>query len=107
MEKNSTFSLVHDATSHWVKEINTVIIRVVADDGEIFKVPFSMKKVPGSFTGEALCEELIDEISSIKVMKFDSAATKVPKVLKQNQPAYQPEYELKMIHDQLKVSSLN
>ena len=44
-------------------------MRVVNDDGTVYKVPFSMKDVPGSFTGEVLCSELIYEISSIKMVK--------------------------------------
>ena len=54
LEKCNDYSLIHDATSHWVKEINTIFIRAVFSSGENLQVPFSMKKVPGSFTGEAL-----------------------------------------------------
>ena len=47
---------MHDATTHWVKELNTIFIRVVGKDGVIFKVPFSFDRVPGLFTGEATFE---------------------------------------------------
>ena len=56
-------------------------MRVVNDDGTVYKVPFSMKDVPGSFTGEVLCSELIYEISSIKMAK-NSAADKLIEALK-------------------------
>ena len=32
----------------------------------IHKVPFSFRQVPGSFTGEVLCDELIQIISNVK-----------------------------------------
>ena len=44
-------------------------------EGGIFKVPFSMKQVPGYFTGESLCEELVKEISSIRPVKNNAAVT--------------------------------
>ena len=49
LETCSEFGLLHDATSHWVTQINTVFLWVVSDDGDIFKVPYSMKKVYGGF----------------------------------------------------------
>ena len=58
---------MHDATSYLVKELNTVFIRAVSDDGEVLKVPFPMKSVPGSLTGEALCNELMTEIQRLKL----------------------------------------
>ena len=60
LAKCKEFGLVHDATT---KELNTIFIRVVGKDGTIFKVAFSFDRVLGSFTGEALCEELIQKIS--------------------------------------------
>ena len=63
LETSEKFGLIHDATLHWVKQLNTAFIRAVEDDGSIVKVPFSMKQVPGSFTGEVLCEEIINVIS--------------------------------------------
>ena len=46
---------------------------MVNENGEVFKVPFSMKKVSGSFTGEALCTELIKEICSIKKLQGNAS----------------------------------
>ena len=51
-------------------------MHVVNDDGTVYKVNFSMKDVPGSFTGE-----LLYEIYSIKMVK-NSAADKTIKALK-------------------------
>ena len=53
-----------------------MFLRAVANEGSIFKVPFSMKQVPGSFTGEALCEELVKEISSIRPVKNNATVTR-------------------------------
>ena len=75
LEKCDDFGLLHDATTSFVKEINTVFMQAVANEGGIFKVPFSMKQVPGSFTGEALCKELVKEISSIRPMKNNATVT--------------------------------
>ena len=58
---------------HWVKELNTVFLRVVNEKGEVFKVPLSMKKVSGSFSGEALWTELIKEICSIKKLQGNAS----------------------------------
>ena len=69
LEKCDDFGLLPNATTSFVKEINTVFLRAVANEGGIFKVPFSMKQVSGSFTGEALCKELVREISSIRPVK--------------------------------------
>ena len=66
LEKCSHFGLLHDATSHWVMEVNTVFLRGVSGDSNVFKVPYSMKRVAGSFTGEVLCAELRQEICSIR-----------------------------------------
>ena len=46
-------------------------------DGDISKVLFSLKQVSGSFTGVALCKELIKEISEIN-KRSGSAAQDVP-----------------------------
>ena len=73
--------MLHDGTTHWATDISTVFIHAVDDDDSVYKVPFSMKKVPGSFTGEVLCTELVSEISSVKKIK-DNAATKIAKALK-------------------------
>ena len=44
LEKCLDFGFLHDATSHWVKELNTVFLRVVTGDGDIYKVPFFHEK---------------------------------------------------------------
>ena len=59
LEKCDDFGLLRNATTSFVKKINTVFLQAEANEGGIFKVLFSMKQVPGSFTGEALCEELV------------------------------------------------
>ena len=105
IETANHWSLVHNATSHWVKEVNTVFLKAVDihfDNGlwkvnpniqyllelfvissnnqimykllfilfiNIFKVPFDMKQVPGSLTGEVLFEELISQISQVTTVK--------------------------------------
>ena len=46
---------------------------MVNENGEVFKVPFSMKKVSRSFTGENLCTELIKEICSIKKLQGNAS----------------------------------
>ena len=66
--------MMHDAISHWVNELNTVFIRANADDGEVSKVPFSMKRVAGSFTGDALWKQVITDISGIKALKDNATA---------------------------------
>ena len=38
LEKSEHYGLIHDATMHWVKELQTVFIRAVDRKGEIFKV---------------------------------------------------------------------
>lgn len=76
-EKCNYRSLILDATSHCVKEINTVFLRVLSAYGEIYKVTFSVKKnLPGSFTGEVLRTELIEESSFIKKLKGKNAIYK-------------------------------
>ena len=97
---------MHDAITHWVKELNTIFIRAVGKDGAIFKVPFSFDRVPGSFTGEALCEELIQKISSVKVLKKNEAE-KLPDALRTLQKEFIPEIELKKVHLKMKVCILD
>ena len=58
------FKLVYDATSHWIKELNTIFQRGTGKDGIIYK-PVSFRRVSSSHTGEALCKELIEKISII------------------------------------------
>ena len=61
-----------------------------------------MKKVSGSFTGEMLCTEMIEQISSIKVLQSKNAVDgiKNSNTCKGNS---KPEYELKKLHMKLKV----
>ena len=54
---------------HWVKELNRVFLQAANKNREVVKVPFSMKKMSGSFTGDALCTELIKEIGLSKSYK--------------------------------------
>ena len=75
LDKSDHFSLIHDATTYFVKQMNTSIIRIVKGDGTIVKVPFDMKKVNGSLTGEVLCEELMGEISTVKKVKNNANET--------------------------------
>ena len=69
LEKCDNFSLLHDGTTHWTTGISNVCVRVVAYDGAVYKVPYSMRKVARSFTGGVICEKLISEISAIKILK--------------------------------------
>ena len=96
--------MLHDGTTHWATDINTVFIRAVDDDDSVYKVPFSMKKVPGSFTGEVLCTELVSEISSVKKIK-DNAPTKIAKALKNYKLTGDDgsKKEYRNLHIQLKV----
>ena len=102
LEKSIEFSLLHDVTTHWVKQLITCMVRCIGVNGEIFKVPCSMKQVPGGFTGEALAEELIQEISSIKHLK-DNAADQIPSILMTRAADRTPEQQLKQIHIDVKV----
>ena len=69
IETANHWSLIHNATSHWVKEVNTVFLKAVDDKGNIFKVPFDIKQVPESLTGEVLFEEVINQISQVTTVK--------------------------------------
>ena len=95
-----------DATTHWVKELNTVFIRVVGKDGTIFKMPLSFDRVPGSFTGRALCEELIQKIFLVKVLK-ENAAEKLPDALRALQKEFVLKIELKKLHLKMTVCILD
>ena len=81
LEKCDNFGLFHHETTHWANGINTVFVCVVTEDRVIYKVPYSMQKVAGSFTGEVLHEELISEISAIKILK-ENAADKIVDAVK-------------------------
>ena len=81
LEKVVHWGYIHDATSHWVKELNTVILRAVDERGNITKVPFSFNQVPGSLTGEVLAEEIISNISAVKTVKNINAASNISDAL--------------------------
>ena len=74
--------------SSQVKEINIVFLCGVSDDGRILKVPFSMKQVTGSLTGEALNEELLMEMSKIKDLGRKSAYDRIEDPLKSYKKMY-------------------
>ena len=84
----------------------TKYIYGLLENGTIFKVPFSFYRVPGSFTGEGLCEELIQKISSVKVLK-ENAAEKLPDALRVVRKEFVLEIELKKLHLKMKVYILN
>ena len=99
---------MHDATTHWVKQINTVFLRVVSGDGEIFKVPFSITRIPGSLTGEKLCDQLMAEISKVKNVP-NNATDKIEDAIKvyRGYTAAKPEQKLKKLHLALKEAAEN
>ena len=68
--------------SSQVKEINTAFLQGVSDDGTIFKVPFSMKQVTGSLTGEAMSEEFLMEMPKIKNLDRKSAYDRIEDALR-------------------------
>ena len=81
LDQADHWGIVHDATSHWVKQINTVFVRAVSSDGEITPVPFRMKQVAGSLTGEVLAEDVMLEICNVKEVK-KNAASRIEAALK-------------------------
>ena len=52
-----------------------MFLQAIANKWGIFKVPYSIKQVPRYFNREALCEELVKEISSIRPMKNNATVT--------------------------------
>ena len=76
---------------------------MVNENGEVFKVPFSMKKVSGSFTGEALCTELIKEICSIKKLQGNASENIRTVIEKKQRASVKPEQKYKQLHNELKV----
>ena len=65
---------MHDATSYWVKQLNTMMIRVATDGMEVVRVPFSFRNV-ASLTGEALYNEIIDTVSAMKKVMNNASET--------------------------------
>ena len=94
--------MIHDATSHWVKELHTVFIGAIIDDGEVSKVPFSIKRVAGSFTGEALCKDTSTKISGIKALKDNAFNNNEAAILRQRNIATSPKKEYRRLHNDLK-----
>ena len=37
LETSTEFGLVHDTTSHWIKELNLILLRGIGNDGTIHK----------------------------------------------------------------------
>ena len=81
LEGCNDFSIMQDATSYWGKQLNTVMLRVVIEETDIMRVPFSFKNV-AYLTGEVLCYEITDIISSIKKVK-GNAFEKISDALKE------------------------
>ena len=94
---------MHDVTTHWVKELNTIFIKAITDDAEILKVPFSMNRVAGSFTGEALYKKVIIEISGIKALKDNPFNNIETAILPQGNIETGPEKEYWRLNNDLKV----
>ena len=44
LEKSDCFSVIHDATTYWVKQVNTSILRVISDDGKNHESTFQHEK---------------------------------------------------------------
>ena len=55
--------------------MNTFFVRVVDGSGDISKVPFAFNQVPGSFTSEALRDDIIKTLSTAKVVSKNAAST--------------------------------
>ncbi|XP_072024708.1 uncharacterized protein [Amphiura filiformis] len=75
------YSLLHDATTKYVKNVNSAFVRVVDVDCQVKRVPFSLTEVPGgSLNAEVLKNMLLEEIvgASVKPQQpHVSAYTKV------------------------------
>ena len=50
LETVKHWGFIHDATSYWVRKINTMFVRAINDIGDIQKVPFEMEQLPGPLT---------------------------------------------------------
>ena len=65
-----------------------------------------MKRVPGSFTGEALCSELIEEISQVKKLKNNAMDIIDGEIkLYRAKSGRTIEENYKILHSSLKVSN--
>ena len=74
-------------------------LRVVSGDGEIFKAPISEIRIPGAFTGEKLCDQLMTKISNIKNV-LNNATHKIEDAIKASRwyTTAKPEQKLKKLH---------
>lgn len=74
-------------------------LRVVSGDGEIFKAPISEIRIPGAFTGEKLCDQLMTKISNIKNV-LNNATHKIEDAIKAYRwyTTAKPEQKLKKLH---------
>lgn len=80
LDTSSLCLLIHDETTVWFLPINTLSLRIVDSQSlDIYKVPYSLRKALGSFTGTSLMSK-----SSQKFMKkikwqnaFDSVESKL------------------------------
>ena len=106
LENVSLWGFIHDATSHWVKELNTVILRAVDDQGYITKVPFNFNQVPGSLTGEVLANEIMENISLVRKVK-NNASEKISAALKSSALVDNSESQkkLEVLREQFKVAA--
>ena len=67
-----------------------------------------MKKIPGSFTGEALCEELINEISAIKTQDnnaTDNICNAVEEYFTDKNKDLEPVGQYRKLHEELKQAA--
>ena len=90
-----------------VKEINTVFLHGVSDDGTIFKAPFLMKQLTGSLTGEALSEEFLMEMSKIGDLGRKSVYDRIEDTLKSYKKIHKeksPWEKYHLLHAELKVN---
>ena len=111
LEKCSEFGIMHDATIHWVKQLNTVMLRVVTSELDVVKVPFSFKSVP-SLTREALCAEIIENVSSIKKVHGNAFENIIGKLESQDENEVNLKYRslkegLKVAAEKVDLDALN
>ena len=106
LRDSTCFGLLHDATTQYVKEVNTVFIREVSSDGHVIKVPYCMHNVPGSLTGEVFCDELVEQISQIKTV-HNNAFEIVPEKIRSRDFEYTPEVKWKICQIRLQNAATN
>ena len=105
IERVAHWGFIHDATSHWVKELNTVILRAVDAKGRITKVPFNFRQVPGSLTGEVLAEEIMDNISMVKQPKNNASTITQALLFSSDSASDEQTSKLDELHTQLKEAT--